>query len=89
MSNDLIPYPAEPRQSVATWRKVTAAALDFFFAFFIAGFFVGYLTGNLTNSGFELKGAPALAVFAAIALYFVIFARFLGGTVWQRLLGVR
>ena len=28
-------------------------------------------------------------VFAAIALYFVIFNKFLGGTVWQRLLGAR
>ena len=88
MSN-LVPYPAEPRRSVAAWRKIAAATLDFFFAFFIAGFFVGYLTGNLTKGGFELSGAPALVVFAAIALYFVIFAKFLGGTVWQRVLGVR
>jgi hypothetical protein len=32
---------------------------------------------------------PALVVFAAVALYFVIFTKFLGGTVWQRVLGVR
>lgn len=89
MSNDLVPYRAEPRKSAATWRKVGAAALDFFFAFFISGYAVGYLTGNLTNGGFELKGAPALVVFAAIALYFVIFTRFLGGTVWQRVFGIR
>ena len=88
MSN-LVPYHPEPRNSPATWRKVAAAALDFFFAFFVAGFAVGYLTGNLTNGGFELKGAPALVVFAAMALYFVIFAKFLGGTIWQRVLGVR
>ncbi len=87
--SDLVPYRAEPAKSAATWRKVAAAALDFFFAFFVAGFFVGYLTGNLTKGGFELNGAPALVVFAAIALYFVIFARYLGGTVWQRLLGIR
>ena len=88
MSN-LIPYDAEPRKSAATWRKVVAAILDFVFVFFIAGYVVGYLTGNLTNGGFELKGAPALVVFAAIALYFVVFTRFLGGTLWQRVLGVR
>ena len=88
MSN-LVPTRAEPRSSAATWRKVVAAALDFLFVFFVAGFAVGYLTGNLTKGGFELNGAPALAVFAAIALYFVIFTRFLGGTVWQRVLGVR
>jgi hypothetical protein len=88
MSN-LSPPCVEPCNSVATWRKVAAAALDFLFAFFVAGFAVGYLTGNLTKSGFELNGVPALVVFAAIALYFVIFTRFLGGTVWQRVLGVR
>ena len=88
MSN-LVPYADEPRKPVATWRKVAAATLDFFFAFFVAGFFVGYLTGNLTKGGFELNGAPALVVLAAIALYFVIFAKYLGGTIWQRVLGVR
>jgi hypothetical protein len=86
---NLVPYPAEPRRAAAAWRKVATAALDFFFAFFIAGFFAGYLTGNLTKEGFELSCAPALVVFAAIALYFVIFAKFLGGTVWQRVFGVR
>ena len=88
MSN-LVPTCVEPRNPTATWRKVVAAALDFVFAFLVAGFAVGYLTGNLTNDGFELKGGPALIVFAAIALYFVIFAKFLGGTIWQRVLGVR
>ena len=88
MSN-IVPTHVEPRHSVATWRKVVAAALDFLFIFFIAGFAVAYLTGNLTKGGFELNGAPALAVFAATALYFVVFIKFLGGTVWQRVLGVR
>jgi len=78
-----------PPNSIATWRKAVAAALDFFFAFFVAGLSVGYLTGNLTKGGFELHGAPALVVFAAIPLYFVVFTKFLGGTVWQRVLGVR
>ncbi len=63
--------------------------LDFIFVFAIAGYAVGYTTGNLTDGGFELKGGPALIVFAAIALYFVVFIKFLGGTVWQRVLGVR
>ena len=88
MSN-LVPYAAEPPRPAGAWRKFAAAALDFLFAFFVAGFFVGYLTGNLTKGGFELSGVPALVVFAAIALYFVIFAKFLGGTIWQRVLGIR
>lgn len=77
------------RKPVALWRKVLAAVLDFFFALYIAGYAVGYLTGNLTNDGFKLEGAPAMAVFALIAIYFVVFTRFLGGTIWQRLLGAR
>ena len=88
MSN-LVPTHVEPRHAAATWRKIAAAALDFFFAFFIAGFFVGYLTGKMTKDGFQLEGVPALVVFAAVALYFVIFTKFLGGTVWQRVFGVR
>jgi hypothetical protein len=80
---------SESRKSVATWRKVLAAVLDAVFVFAIAGYVVGYLTGNLTESGFELHGGPALIVFAAIALYFVVFTRLLGGTVWQRVLRVR
>ena len=87
--SDLSVSQTEARKPVATWRKIVAAFLDFLCAFFIAGFAVGYLTGNLTNEGFELHGLPALVVFAAVALYFVIFTKFLGGTLWQRLLGVR
>ncbi len=81
--------PSRHRKPVAVWRKVLAAALDFFFVFYIGGYAVGYLTGNLTNDGFELKGAPVLIVFALVAAYFVVFTQFLGGTFWQRVLSVR
>jgi hypothetical protein len=74
---------------VAGWRKVLAAMLDFFFAFYIVGYVVGYFTGDLTDGGFELKGVPALIMFALIIGYFVVSTRFFGGTLWQRVLGVR
>jgi hypothetical protein len=74
---------------VATWRKVVAAILDFLTIFFVAGYLIGRLTGNLTEGGFSLDGAPALALFAIIIAYFVAFTKYLGGTPWQRLLGVR
>ena len=77
------------RKPVAAWRMVLAVVLDFFSVFMVAGYAVGYLTGNLTDEGFDLKGGPALFVFALIALYFVVFIKFLGGTLWQRVLGVR
>jgi putative Mn2+ efflux pump MntP len=77
------------RKPVATWRKVLAAVLDFFFVFAVLGYAIGYMTGSLTQGGFELHGGPALILFALVILYFVVFTRFLGGTLFQRLLGVR
>lgn len=79
--------PAASRP-VSTWRKVFAVVLDFIFVFAIAGYVVAYMTGNLTEEGFELKGGPAFIVFAIVVLYFAIFIRFFGGTIWQRLLHV-
>ena len=79
---------SQPKQ-VSTWRKVVAAILDFIFVLMIGGYAIGYMTGNLSDEGFDLKGGPAFILFAIIILYFVVFTRFLGGTVFQRLLGVR
>jgi hypothetical protein len=80
---------ASQPKPVSTWRKVVAAILDFLFVMFIGGYAIGYMTGNLTDEGFSFNGAPALILFAIIILYFVIFTKYLGGTLFQRLLGVR
>ncbi len=79
---------SQPKQ-ISTWRKVFAAILDFIFVFAIAGYAIAQFTGNTTDEGFELKGGPALLLFAIVILYFIVFRRFLGGTVFQRLLGAR
>ena len=79
---------SSPKQ-VSTWRKVVAAILDFLFVFFVGGYAIGYMTGNLTDEGFSLNGGPALILFAIIVLYFIVFTRYLGGTLFQRLLGAR
>ena len=71
---------------VATWRKVFAAILDFFTVFFVFGYTIGQLTGNVTNEGFKLEGVPALVMFALIIIYFVVGTKYLGGTIWQRIL---
>ena len=71
---------------VATWRKVVAAILDFLTVFFVGGYAIGYLTGHVTSEGFKLEGAPALILFALIVVYFVAGSKYLGGTVWQRIL---
>ena len=86
MSQSDQPTAAKP---VATWRKVVAAILDFILIFAISGYVIASITGNTTEEGFDLKGGPALLVFAIIILYFVIFRRYLGGTIFQRLLGAR
>ena len=57
--------------------------------FFVAGYVIGYATGNLTADGFELKGGPAFLFFAAVIAYFVVFSKYLGGTLWQRILNTR
>lgn len=80
---------ATPPRPIATWRKVVAAILDFITVFFAGGYAVGAVTGDLTGSGFKLEGAPALVLFALIVAYFVIGSKYLGGTLWQRVLGVR
>ena len=74
---------------VSTWRKVVAAILDFLTVFFAGGYAIGRLTGNLTDDGFKLEGVPALVLIALVIAYFVIFTKYLGGTLWQRVLGVR
>lgn len=82
------PVESQPKH-IATWRKVLAAILDFIFAFGIGGYLIGHLSGNNSENGFDLNGGPALLLFAIVALYFFIFGRYLGGTVFQRLLGTR
>jgi RDD family len=80
--------PAAPKP-VSTWRKVFAAILDFFFVFGIGGYVIAKFTGNTTDEGFNLQGAPAFLLFAIVVLYFIVFRRYLGGTIFQRLLGAR
>lgn len=85
MSQSAVSQP----KPVSTARKVFAAILDFIFVFAIAGYVIAQFAGGTTEGGFELKGGPALLLFAIVILYFIIFRRFLGGTVFQRLLGAR
>ncbi|RCW24966.1 hypothetical protein DFR48_105312 [Ciceribacter lividus] len=70
----------------ATWRIVLAALLDFFTAVFVLGFLVASVTGGRTEGGFQLNGLPAFVLFALIVAYFVVFNRYLGGTIWKRIL---
>ena len=73
----------------ATWRIVLAAILDFLTIFALGGYVIARLTGNLTETGFQLSGAPAVALFVLIIAYFVVLGRYMGGTIWQRFLRAR
>ncbi len=86
MTQPAVQQVAKP---AATWRKVVAAILDFVFVFAIAGYAIASFTGGTTDKGFDLQGGPALLLFGIVVLYFILFSRYLGGTVFQRLLGVR
>jgi DMSO reductase anchor subunit len=77
---------ADVVEPVATWRKVLAAILDFLTVFFGGGYAIGYLTGSVTSEGFKLEGMPALVLFALLIVYFVAGSKYLGGTIWQRIL---
>ena len=71
---------------IATGGELLAAILDFLMVFFVGGYAIGYLTGGTTAEGFKLEGAPAIVLFALIVVYFVAGSKYLGGTVWQRIL---
>jgi len=74
-------------RKVASWRIILAFALDMLTAFFVLGFVISRLFGGATEGGFSLEGAPALLLFVLIVAYFVIFDKFLSGTIWKRVLG--
>ena len=74
------------QQGPSTWRIVLAAILDFLTAFFVFGYLVASIFGGKTEEGFNLQGGPALLMFALVISYFVIGNRFLGGTIWKRIL---
>jgi len=80
---------SELAKPVATWRKIVAAVLDFFTIFFIGGFAIAKLAGGETANGFELHGLPAFALFALVVAHFVVGSKYLGGRLWQRILGAR
>jgi hypothetical protein len=79
----------ETRPQPATWRIVLAAIFDFFTAFWVFGILVATIFGGKTESGFNLTGGSALLLFALIVAYFVIFNKYLGGTIWKRIFRAR
>ncbi|MBM7046827.1 MULTISPECIES: hypothetical protein [Rhizobium] len=79
----------EAMKQPATWRIVLAAIFDFLTAFFVFGYIIASIFGGKTDDGFKLSGAPALLLFVLIVAYFIVFNRYLGGTIWKRVLRAR
>ncbi len=73
---------------ISMWRKVLAFIFDMVTTFGGFGYLVARFSGGLTENGFQLNGMPALLVFALIIGYFV-GARYVGGTIWQRIFRAR
>ena len=72
---------------VASWRIILAFVLDLVMAFAVLGYLIGLVFGGATSSGFSLEGWTAVLLLVLIVAYFVVFNRFLGGTIWKRILG--
>jgi hypothetical protein len=72
---------------VASWRIILAFLLDLITSFLVLGFLIALIFGGATDSGFSLQGWTALLLFVSIIAYFVLFNRYLGGTIWKRILG--
>jgi hypothetical protein len=77
---------AESHPQPATWRIVLAALLDFFTSFIVAGTIVAYFSGNMTSTGWQLNGMAAFITLILAIAYFPVFDKFLGGTIWKRIL---
>jgi hypothetical protein len=78
----------EPVVRKPWWKAIIAGILDFVLVFGGGGYLIGRFTGGLTENGFHLEGAPALGLFALVIGYFVVFGRYLGGTIFRRLFGI-
>ena len=83
------PDTKDASKKASLFKRILAGILDFLTVFVAAGWAIAELTGNTTENGFQLNGIPALILFAIIIAYFVIGRKYLGGTLWQRLLGTR
>ncbi|HTP93960.1 MAG TPA: hypothetical protein VMJ52_19605 [Xanthobacteraceae bacterium] len=66
-----------------------AVILDLMTLFLGGGYLIALAAGQTTGNGFNLKGAPALLLIAIIAVYFFVLRRYAGGTLWDRILGIK
>ena len=73
----------------AVWKRVLATILDLITVFSAAGYAIAKLTGNTTQDGFKLEGGPAFVLFGVTVAYFIIGRKIAGGTLWDRVFGIK
>lgn len=76
-----------PAKEVSGWKKAVAVVIDLVVTFFGGGYLIAALTGGLTESGFELNGGPAFALFALIGVYFYVGYKVYGKTIGTLVMG--
>jgi len=72
----------------STLKIVLVAFLDLILAFVGFGVLIAWATGQLGPNGFNLTGVPALVLLVLVIGYLIVFPRWLGGTIMQRLFGI-
>jgi hypothetical protein len=83
------------------WKRNVAGILDFLLAFIVFGFLISKIFGNAPNAPpvvlpngttatqlFNLEGWQTLVLLVLIVAYFIVAGR-TGGTVFQRLFGMK
>jgi uncharacterized RDD family membrane protein YckC len=73
----------------AGWRLLLAAIFDIISTFVGFGFLVASFTGGLIEHGFSLSGWAALLWLALTVAYFIVFNKFLGGTIGKWIFSAR
>ena len=81
----------EQKALVPFWKKSIAFIIDFILSFFLIGYITALITNDITDNGlgFQLEGMPALIMIVLVVAYFVIFNKYLGGTLGKRLFRIQ
>ena len=75
-------------QPPSTPRIVLVALPDLILAFVAFGVLIAWATGQFGPNGFNLTGVSAPVLLVLVIGYFIVFRRWLGGTIMQRPFGM-
>jgi hypothetical protein len=78
----------EPIEPAPVWKRGLAATLDLITAFLGFGWLIAYFTGNTSGRYFHLDYSLSLLWLVVTVAYFFIGRRYVGGTLWDRILRI-